>query len=126
MYTMAAKQARSGMTRCRPPYGGRDGAGSKGATSAHSSSGTRSSASVVMARDHARPTQGSETTSYDSSRSPGLVPVHVGQPVPNGLESGRPPQPKRRSGLADPGFEWQKHGVEPCWLGMEPAIAQRL
>ncbi len=54
-----------------------------------------------------------------SSRSPGLVPVHVGQPVPNGLESGRPPQPKRRSGLADPGFEWQKHGVEPRWLGME-------
>jgi hypothetical protein len=34
MYTIAAKQARSGMARRRPPYGGRGGAGSKGATSA--------------------------------------------------------------------------------------------
>ena len=41
MYTIAAKQARSGMVRRRPPWGGRGGAGSSGSTSAHSSSGTR-------------------------------------------------------------------------------------
>jgi hypothetical protein len=40
------------------PYGGRGGAGSKGATSPQSSSGTRSSARVVMAWDPARPTAG--------------------------------------------------------------------
>jgi hypothetical protein len=42
--------------------GGRGGAGSKGATIAHSSSGTRSSMRMVMARDPARPIQRSETT----------------------------------------------------------------
>ena len=74
MYTIAAKQLRSGMARRRPPYGGRRGAGSKGATSAHSSSGTRSSASVVMARNHARPAQGSETTSNGARwRHPGAT-----------------------------------------------------
>jgi hypothetical protein len=56
MNTIAAKQLRSGMARCRPRYGGRGGAGSKGSTSAHSSSGTSSSTRVVMACDHARPT----------------------------------------------------------------------
>jgi hypothetical protein len=29
MYTIAAKQLRSGIVRCRPPYGGRGGAGSR-------------------------------------------------------------------------------------------------
>jgi hypothetical protein len=53
MNTIAAKQARLGMARCRPPYGGRGGAGSRGSTSAHSSSGTRSSARVVMPQEHA-------------------------------------------------------------------------
>jgi hypothetical protein len=38
------------MVRCRPPQGGRGGAGSKGATIAHNSSGTRSSARVVLPR----------------------------------------------------------------------------
>jgi hypothetical protein len=70
MYTIAAKQLRSEMARRRPPYGGRGGAGSKGATSAHSSSGTRSSTSVVMARDHARSAQGSETTSKHQPGTP--------------------------------------------------------
>src|SRR5829696_5842163 len=63
MYTIAAKQLRSEMVRCRPPYGGRGGAGSKGITSAHSSSGTRSSTRMVMARDPAIPAPRSETTS---------------------------------------------------------------
>jgi hypothetical protein len=48
MNTIAAKQLRSGMARCRPPYGGRGGAGSKGSTTAHSWSGTRSSTRVAM------------------------------------------------------------------------------
>jgi hypothetical protein len=48
MYTIAAKHARSGMVRCRPPYGGRGGAGSKGSTIAHSWSGTRSSTRLAM------------------------------------------------------------------------------
>ena len=73
IYTIAAKQARSGMARCRPPYGGRGGVGSKGATSTHSSSGTRLSARVVMARDHARTTPRSETTSKAVGRDRGVV-----------------------------------------------------
>jgi hypothetical protein len=35
MNTIAAKQLRSEMVRCRPPYGGRGGVGSNGSTSAH-------------------------------------------------------------------------------------------
>jgi hypothetical protein len=56
MYTIAARHARSETVRCRPPYGGRGGAGSRGSTSAQSSSDARSSARVVMAPDPARPT----------------------------------------------------------------------
>jgi hypothetical protein len=55
MNTTAAKQLRSEMVRCRPPYGGRGGAGSKGSTIAHNSSGTRSSTRVVIARELAIP-----------------------------------------------------------------------
>jgi hypothetical protein len=54
MYTIAAKQLRSRMVP-RPPYGGR-GTGSSGFTSAHSSSGTRSSMRFAMAPDPVRPT----------------------------------------------------------------------
>jgi hypothetical protein len=63
MNTIAAKQLRSETVRCRPPYGGRGGTGSKGATSAHNSSGTRSSTRMVMARDPAIPALRSETPS---------------------------------------------------------------
>lgn len=56
MYTIAAKQARSAMVWYRLPYGGRGGAGRSGSTSAQSSSGTRSSISVVMTPHPARPT----------------------------------------------------------------------
>src|SRR6266487_1293202 len=64
-------------------------------------------------------------------RSVSLVPVHVGQPVPtrddlvgaanraNTLKSGRPSQRQQRFALVEPGVQWQKHGVEPRWLGME-------
>ena len=72
MNTIAAKQLRSGMVRWRPPYGGRGGAGSNGSTSAHSSSGTRSSASVVMARILPDQPQRSETTSKDEVARPAL------------------------------------------------------
>jgi hypothetical protein len=48
MNMIAAKVLRSGMTRCRPPYGGWGGAGSNGSTIVHSWSGTRSSARVAM------------------------------------------------------------------------------
>jgi hypothetical protein len=63
--------------------------------------------------------------------TPGLVPLHVGQPAPtqedladavartDALESGRPPRRQRRSALVQPGVEWQKHGADPRWLGME-------
>jgi hypothetical protein len=49
--------------RRRPPYGGRGGAGSNGSTSAHSSSGTRSSTRMVMARDPAIPAPRTKRTS---------------------------------------------------------------
>jgi len=48
MYTIAAKQLRSGIVRRRPPYQARGGNGRSGSTIAHSSSGTRSSTMVDM------------------------------------------------------------------------------
>jgi hypothetical protein len=57
----------------------------------------------------------------------GLVPVHIGQPLP-GSEQERTllaPQ-KRTAGRYDRpqlrvpgGLDWQKHGMQPRWLGME-------
>jgi hypothetical protein len=52
MYTIAAKQLRSGTVRRRPPYQERGGVGSSGSTSCRSSSGTRESTRVI-ADDHA-------------------------------------------------------------------------
>jgi hypothetical protein len=57
MYTIAAKQLRSGTTRRRPPYGGRGGAGSNGSTIAHNWSGTRSSTRFGMTRKPAIPSR---------------------------------------------------------------------
>jgi hypothetical protein len=69
-------------------------------------------------------------TASGSPRS-GLVPVHVGQPVPtplavadalartDSLESKRPSRHQRSSAPSHSGIEWQQHGVEPRWLGME-------
>jgi hypothetical protein len=67
MNTIAAKQLRSLIVRCRPPYGGRGGTGSNGSTSAHRLSGTSLSARLVMTRDHGMPRQGSETPSKVSA-----------------------------------------------------------
>jgi hypothetical protein len=53
MYTIAAKQLRSGMVRRRPPYRGRGGRGNSGSTIAHNSSGTSSATSIlVMTTNH--------------------------------------------------------------------------
>src|SRR6266498_87795 len=60
---IAAKQLRSGMVRIRPPHQGRGGGGSRGSTIAHSSSETRVSTRVVIARNRGIDSQGSETTS---------------------------------------------------------------
>jgi hypothetical protein len=69
MYTIAAKQLRSGMVRCRPPYHGRRGTGSSGSTIAHSSSETSSTTSlVVMTANHPVLHPRSETTSKPVSR----------------------------------------------------------
>jgi hypothetical protein len=61
------------MVRCRPPSGGRGGAGSKGSTSAQSSSGTRSSARVVMTRSLPDQPQRSETTPNCPRRVPSYL-----------------------------------------------------
>jgi hypothetical protein len=57
--------------------------------------------------------------------------VHVGQPVPtplavadalartDSLESKRPARHQRSSAPSHSGIEWQQHGIEPRWLGME-------
>jgi hypothetical protein len=62
------------------------------------------------------------------SPSPGLVPVHIGQPEP-GSEQERVllVQRERMRGRGDRqrlprvpgGLDWQKHGLQPRWLGME-------
>lgn len=68
------------------------------------------------------------------ARTPGLVPVHIGHPVPRPelstegeiVNSG--PRGRRgmlgrqhmsQSSLANVDVDWQRHGVEPRWLGME-------
>jgi hypothetical protein len=50
-----------------------------------------------------------------SSLALGLVPVHIGQPEPGSQhqQAHRPPQ--RIPG----GLDWQKHGLQPRWLGVE-------
>lgn len=68
-------------------------------------------------------------------RAPELVPFHVGHPVPKA----KPPKPIflgsggeasgptgrvlriRQSPLTDVGIDWQRHGLEPRWVGMESA-----
>jgi len=61
----------------------------------------------------------------------GLVPIHVGHPAPaaeaapTGDRAGGAGsrwmrgQRSRRSPFVDPGIEWQRHGFEPRWVGME-------
>jgi hypothetical protein len=56
MNTIAVKRARSGMARRPPSYSERRRDRQQGASSAHSSSGTSSSARGIMTADHARPT----------------------------------------------------------------------
>jgi hypothetical protein len=50
-------------------------------------------------------------------RSPalGLVPVHIGQPEPGSQQQQAQRRPQRVPG----GLDWQKHGLQPRWLGME-------
>jgi len=61
--------------------------------------------------------------SASGSGPPRLVPVHVAQssPIRENLADAprRPSQRQRSSALVEPGVDWQKHGVEPRWLGME-------
>ncbi len=52
----------------------------------------------------------------NGARLVGLVPLHVGHAAPATAES----LPRsRRSPFVDPGIDWQRHGVEPRWVGME-------
>ncbi|WP_204000833.1 hypothetical protein [Virgisporangium aurantiacum] len=63
-----------------------------------------------------------------SSPSTGLVPVHVGQPEPNS-EHERMPLAERqhrrdverreRAPRVSGDLAWEKHGLQPRWLGME-------
>ena len=63
-----------------------------------------------------------------SSPEFGLVPVHIGQPQPGTaqertfLQTKAPtggPYDQQRSLRVPGGLDWQKHGLEPRWLGME-------
>jgi hypothetical protein len=56
----------------------------------------------------------------------GLVPVHIGHPAPSPELNTQAKLPKlgqwkrvRQSSLTDVDVDWQRHGVEPRWLGME-------
>ncbi|MBB5774048.1 hypothetical protein [Nonomuraea jabiensis] len=53
-----------------------------------------------------------------TSPRPGLVPVHVGHHRPgDGQDISRSSRP--RSALTEPDVDWDKHGLSPCWNGME-------
>ncbi|MGN9916609.1 hypothetical protein [Micromonospora palomenae] len=63
-----------------------------------------------------------------SSPVTGLVPVHIGQPEPGSereqdllvrQQSARERGYRKRSPRVPPGLDWQRHGVQPRWLGME-------
>jgi hypothetical protein len=61
-----------------------------------------------------------------SPPSPGLVPVHIGQPEPGSereqallLEQRAADRSSRPRLRVPAGLDWQKHGLEPRWLGME-------
>jgi hypothetical protein len=70
-----------------------------------------------------------DAMNVSDSRPPGLVPVHVGRSVRDDLAdararidaqvSGRPSRDPRRFALVASEVEWQNHGVEPRWPGME-------
>jgi len=50
-----------------------------------------------------------------SSPASGLVPVHIGEPEPGSQQQRAQRPPHRVPG----GLDWQKHGLQPRWLGMD-------
>lgn len=63
-----------------------------------------------------------------SSRESGLVPVHIGQPEPGSereqallqqLARARRSYAGQQTPRVPGDLDWQKHGLQPRWLGME-------
>jgi hypothetical protein len=80
---------------------------------------------LAPARKSARDRPGQALALAAVTSSSGLVPVHIGQPTPGS----EPPWPEVtprqgdlgvRRGPRVPGdLDWEKHGLQPRWLGME-------